>query len=99
MVKPVLVMNRPIQVGFAILDISKYLMYDFHYNPWMNKFPNSLLFADTDSLAYEVVGHDQSAGMGEIKDEFDFSEYLKDHFLQSCDNMKVGKFGMNVKDS
>ena len=26
MVKPVLVMNRPIQVGFAILDLSKYLM-------------------------------------------------------------------------
>ena len=31
--------------------------------------------------------------MGEINDEFDFSEYPKDHFLQSCDNMKVvGKF-------
>ena len=31
--------------------------------------------------------------MAEIKDEFDFSEYPKYHFLQSCDNMKVvGKF-------
>ena len=89
---PVLVMNRPIQVGFAILDLSKYLMYDFHYNMWMKKFPNStLLFTDTDSLAYEVVGHDLYDGMGEIKN--DFSEYPKDHFLQSCDNMKVvGKF-------
>ena len=57
----------------------------------MKKFPNStLLFTDTDSLAYEVVGHDLYAGMGEIKDEFDFP---KDHFLQSWDNMKVvGKF-------
>ena len=71
--KPVLVMNRPIQVGYVILDLSKYLMYDFHYNTWMKKFPNStLLFADTDSLAYEVVGHDLYVGMVEIKDRFDF---------------------------
>ena len=92
--KPVLVLNRPIQVGFAILDLSKYLMYDFHYNTWMQKFPNSrLLFTDTDSLAYEVVGHDIYTGMADMKDQFDFSEYPKDHFLQSFDNMKtVGKF-------
>ena len=78
MAKPVLVTNRPIKVGFAILDLSKYLRYDFHYNTWMKKFPNStLLFTDTDSLAYEVVGHDLYA---EIKDEFDFSEYPKNHF-------------------
>ena len=57
---------------------------------WVN---SPLLFTDTNSLAYEVVGHDLYAGMGEIKDEFDFSEYPKDRFLQPCDNMKVvGKF-------
>ena len=38
MTKPVLVLNRPIQFGFAILDLSKYLMYDFHYYTWMRKF-------------------------------------------------------------
>ena len=91
--KPVLVKNRPIQVGFAILDLSKYLMYDFHYNTWMKKFPNStLLFTDTDSLAYEVVGHDLYAGMGEIKNEFYSQSTQKTTFLQSCSNM-------NVKDS
>ena len=69
-------------------------MYDFHYNKWMKKFPNStLLFTDTDSLAYEVVDHDLYAGMAEMKDEFDFSEYPKGHFLYSSENMKVvGKF-------
>ena len=63
-------------------------MYDFHHK----KFPNStLIFTDTDSLAFEVVGHDFYPGMGEIKD--DFSEYPTDHFLQLYDNMKVdGKF-------
>ena len=100
MAKPVLVINRPIQVGFAILDLSKYLMYDFHYNTWIEKFPNSTLrFADTDSLSSEVVGHDLYAGMAEIKDEFDFLDYPKDHFLQSYGNMKVvGKFKDECKE-
>ena len=58
MAKPVLVINRPIQVGVAILALSKSFMYGFHYNTRMKKFPNStLLFNDTDSLAYEVAGH------------------------------------------
>ena len=64
-------------------------MYDFHNNTCMKKFPNStLLFTDTDSLAYKVVGHDLYPGMAEIKVEFDFSEYPRDHFLQSYDNMR-----------
>ena len=58
------------------------------------KFPHSkLLSTDTDSLAYEVTGHDVYKGMREMEDEFDFSEYPKDHDLYSTKNMKVcGKF-------
>ena len=94
MVKPALVLNRPIQVGFAVLDLSKHLMFDFHYNTWMKKFLKSnLLFTDTDSLAYEVIDDDICKGMYELKDEFDFSEYPSNHPLYSKDNMKVvGKF-------
>ena len=51
LLKPKLELNRPIQVGFAILDLSKVHMYGFHYEVWLPKFPQStLLFTDTDSL-------------------------------------------------
>ena len=50
----VLTLNKPIYVRFTVLELSKWLMFDFHYNFIKKHFDAELLFTDTDSLAYEI---------------------------------------------
>ena len=49
------VLDRPIYTGFRVLDISKILMYSWHYNFMIPKYKNlKLLFTDTDGVCYEI---------------------------------------------
>ena len=49
-------LNKPAYIGMCILDLSKLLMYKFHYDYIKNKYGNNSrpLFTDTDSLMYEI---------------------------------------------
>ena len=90
-------LDRPIYVGFTVLELSKLLMYDFHYNHMKKKYPGEkqlqLLFTDTDSLAYSIQTDDIYKDMEADKDLYDFSEYPYDHYLYSNLNKKsIGKF-------
>ena len=53
-VKPALLPNKPIYIGFTFLDLSKWKMYYFHYNFSKKNFDDEWLFTDTDSLTYDV---------------------------------------------
>ena len=78
-IKEMLTLNRPAYVGMCILDFSKILMYDFHYNYIKKKYNNRarLLFTDTDSLTYEIEAEDVYKDFWNDKDVFDDSDYLE----------------------
>ena len=49
-IKPALTLNKPIYVQFTVLELSKWLMYDFRYNFIEKNCDAELLFTDADSL-------------------------------------------------
>ena len=75
-IKPVLTFDKPVYVGFSILDLSKLLMYKFLYKYIGTKYDNSvnLLFTDRYSLAYEIETDDVYENFYENKSLFHFSD-------------------------
>ncbi|XP_064214277.1 uncharacterized protein LOC135266857 isoform X1 [Tribolium castaneum] len=69
--------DKPIYVGFSILEISKTLMYDFFYNFLKVKYGNNvqLLYTDTDSLILEIYTENVYNDIKQNIDRFDTSNY------------------------
>jgi len=82
MKKTKIVFNKPVYLGMCILDLSKTFMYDFHYKYIKTKYGNkaTLLFTDTDSLAYAIKTSDFYKDISaDVESKFDTSNYPKQH--------------------
>jgi len=84
-------LNKPIAVGFCILELSKLFMYKFYYDYLKPRYGNycKLLFMDTDSLCCEIQTTDLYSDMSEAMDLFDTSNFEPDHPLYSTRNHRV----------
>ena len=86
--------NKPVYVGQSILDLSKILMFDFHFNYIKNKYGKKaeMLFTDTDSLMYHIKTDDFYKDINpDVQDKFDTSDYPSIHpsGIQTGLNKKV----------
>ena len=93
--KEKVLLNKPIYVGMSVLDLSKWLMYDYYYNHLKVKYADriKLLYTDTDSVIVHVQTDDPYKDMLESAAIYDTSNYPADHPLFSTANKKViGKF-------
>ena len=94
-IKETLTLNRPAYVGMCILDLSKTLMYDFHYNYIKKKYGDKakLLFTDTDSLTYEIEANDVYQDFFNDKDKFDNSDYSQSSpYFDETNKKVIGRF-------
>jgi len=89
-------LNKPIAIGFSVLDISKLIMYNFHYRvmmPYYTQERMRLCFTDTDSFLYEIITKDLYADIANKIELFDTSNYPRDHPLFSMiRNKRLGCF-------
>ena len=89
-IKPVLILNKPIYVGFSVLDLSKLLIYEFNYKDIKSKFDAKLFFTDTDNLVYET--EDVYEDFYQDKNLFDFIDYpLDSKFFDPANKKVIGK--------
>ena len=86
------VMNKPVYLGQAILDLTKIIMYEFHYDYMVPKYGKklNLCYMDTHSLIYNIETGDFYKDIAEdVPARFDTSGYLPGRPLPIGLNKKV----------
>ena len=85
-------MNKPIYLGYSVLELSKLLMYETLYEklqPYLGQENLHLLYIDNDSFVLNGNTKDIIKDLNTLEDFFDFSNLDKDHELFSNKNKKV----------
>ena len=85
-------MNKPVYLGQAILDLSKIVMYEFHYDYMVPKYGENLTpcYIDTDSLVYHIKTNDFYVDIADdVQTRFDTSGYCPNRPLPIGLNKKV----------
>lgn len=80
--KTKIVYDKPIYTGFAVLELSKYVMYSFHYDYMLPKYGDNmkLLYTDTDSFIYDIKTEDFYQDIKpDLEAKFDTSDFPKDN--------------------
>ena len=87
------VMNKPVYLGQAILDLSKTIMYELHYDYMKRKYTDdklTLCYMDTDSLIYSIKTEDFYKDIADdVETRFDTSGYVPDRPLPIGLNKKI----------
>ena len=104
--KIALKLYKPAYIGMCMLDLSKILMYEYHYDYIKNKYGNKskLLFTDTDSLMYEIKTEDVYEDFSSDKEMFHFRSYtIKSKYYDDSNKLVIGKMkdetaGVTIKE-
>ena len=99
-IKSVSTLNKPVYVGLSILNLSKLLMYEFHYKYIKSKLDANLSPAVTGSSVYEIKTEDVYEDFYKDKNLFDFSDYsLNSNFFDPVNRKVIGKMKDKFKGS
>ena len=85
-------MDKPIYLGFAILELSKSLLWETYYvklQPYFSRESLQLHYIDTDSFVLNVIRKDIIRDLKNLEDFSDFSKLNENYDLFSNRNKKI----------
>lgn len=97
--------DKPLYLGFSILEISKTVTYEFHYDYIKDKYGDNatLAYTDTDSLIYSIKTFDYyediRADLDKRFDTSDFPQPVNRFNYPSLNTKQMGLFKDEVLDN